>query len=140
MTQKTLREELTNKLKVWAASKNPQIPIAVENVDDLDIKTRATAAKTAWIQVYLIPARTVNYTVSASRKTLTGFFQVNLYAPMNKGTAYSETLAQEIIDLFPVVPKTGTVSIEQTGSIMNASFDSQWRLVPVRFEYRQEDY
>ena len=63
----------------------------------------------------------------------------NIYTKLNIGTKESETLAQELIDLFPVFPKSGTVSIEQTGSIYNTFTDSLWRVIPVRIRYRQED-
>ncbi len=80
--------------------------------------------------------------MSAARKTLTGLIQFNIYTKEGGGTKKSEELAQALIDLFPVVPKTGTgtVSIEQTGSIMNTLYEAQWLVTPVRFRYRQENY
>ncbi len=89
---------------------------------------------------HIIPATTVNQTVSAARKTLTGLIQFNIYTKEGVGTKKSEELAQALLDLFPVVPKTGTVSIEQTGSIMNTLYEAQWLVTPVRFRYRQENY
>lgn len=129
MTQGTLRKEIEDKVAAWATTKN--IPIAYENIT-------FTKPTTTWIELYIIPATTVNPTVNAKRATLYGMIQFNIYTKSGEGSKKSEDLAQELIDLFPVVPKTGTVSIEQTGSIMNPLYDSQWRVLPVRIRYRQE--
>ena len=107
------------------------IPVAYENVTFVK-------PSTTFIELYIIPATTVNPTVAAKRATLYGMIQFNIYCKSGEGSKKSEDLAQEIIDLFPVVPKVGTVSIEQTGSIMNPLYDSQWRVLPVRIRYRQE--
>lgn len=129
MTQRTLRKEIEDKVAAWAATKS--IPIAYENVT-------FTKPTTTFIELYIIPATTVNPTVNAKRATLYGMIQFNIYCKSGEYTKKSEDLAQELIDLFPVVPKVGTVSIEQTGSIMNPLYDSQWRVLPVRIRYRQE--
>ena len=133
MTQRTIRLEVEAKVKAWAAAQSPTIPIAYENVS-------FTKPDSTFIELYIIPATTVNQTVNAVRKTLTGLIQFNIYTKEGVGTKKSEELAQALIDLFPVVPKTGTVSIEQTGSIMNTLYEAQWLVTPVRFRYRQENY
>lgn len=133
MTQRTLRLEIEAKVKAWAAVQTPVIPIAYENV-------AFTKPDNTFIELYIIPATTVNNTVSANRKTLKGFIQFNIYTKEGSGTKKSEELAQALIDLFPVVPKTGSVSIEQTGSIMNSLYEAQWLVTPVRIRYRQENY
>lgn len=132
MTQRTIRLELEAKTKTWATGKTPQIQIAYENVDF--VKPDGT-----WVQMFLIPALTANNTVDTIRKTYYGMVQFNIYTKINKGTKEAEELAQELINLFPVIPKVGTVSIEQTGSILNTFVDSIWRVTPVRIHYRQED-
>ena len=129
MTQRTLRKEIEDKVAAWAATKS--IPIAYENVTFVK-------PSTTFIELYIIPATTVNHTVAAKRATLYGIVQFNIYCKSGEGTKKSEDIAQELIDLFPVVPKVGTVSIEQTGKIMNSFYDSQWRVLPVSFRYRQE--
>lgn len=129
MTQRTLRKEIEDKVAAWAATKS--IPIAYENVTFVK-------PSTTFVELYIIPATTVNHTVAAKRATLYGIVQFNIYCKSGEGTKKSEDIAQELIDLFPVVPKVGTVSIEQTGKIMNSFYDSQWRVLPVSFRYRQE--
>lgn len=132
MTQRTIRSEIESKLKAWADSQNPVIPIAFENIP-------FTKPDSTFIELYLIPSTTVNTTIGANRATQLGTFQCNIYSKAGVGTKSSEDIAQALINLFPVVPKTGSVSIEQTGSIMNPLYDAQWRVLPVRFRYRQEN-
>lgn len=131
MTQTALRKEIEDKVAAWAASKSPAIPVAYENVTFVK-------PTTTFVELYIIPATTVNPTVNAKRATLYGMIQFNIYCKSGEGSKKSELLAQELIELFPVIPKVGTVSIEQTGSIMNPLYDSQWRVLPVRIRYRQE--
>lgn len=133
MTQRTLRNEVETKLRTWAESKSPVIQVAYENVS-------FTKPTTTFVEVYISPAATVNPTVNAKRATQYGIIQINIYCKAGEGTKKSEDLAQELIELFPVIPKSGTVSIEQTGSIMAPLYDAQWRVLPVRFQYRQENY
>lgn len=133
MTQRTVRSEIESKIIAWAATKSPAIKLALENVP-------FTKPETTFIEVYIIPATTVNPNIDGVRTTLYGIIQFNIYSKQAVGTKESEDLAQELIDLFPVVPKTGTVSIEQTGSILNPMYDAQWRMLPVRIRYRQENY
>jgi hypothetical protein len=48
------------------------------------------------------------------------------------------TIAQGIVDLFPLVPK-GAVSVEKTPSIEKSLLDnSGWYITPVTIEYRLE--
>lgn len=135
MTQRTLRKEIEDKVAAWAANQNIQIayenvPFTKPNKNDED----------AFIEFYIIPTVTVNPTVDTKRTTLIGLLQFNIYTKSGKGTKKSEDLAQALINLFPVYPKTGTVSIESVGYTMNPLYDAQWRVLPVRFKYRQENY
>ena len=129
----SLRIEVENKIKTWANSKNPVIPISYESVP-------FTKPDTTWIEVFIIPAMTDNTTLSTQRKTLKGIIQINLYTKDGVGTKLSETLAEEIINILPATTKSSNLSIEKTGYIMSPVKDAQWRVTPIRFEYRQESY
>lgn len=133
MTQRTLRLDVEQRITTWANSKSPVIPVAYENVP-------FTKPDTTWIEVYIIPSVTSNYTLSTTRKTLRGSIQVNIYTKAGTGTKTSELLTEEIVALFPPTIKTNTLCIERTGQVMSPVYDAQWRCTPVRFEYRQEDY
>lgn len=133
MTQRTLRKEIEDKVSNWAANQTPPLQIAYENV-------AFTKPATPFVELYIIPAVTVNPTVDTKRTTLIGYIHFNIYCPSGKGTKQSEDIAQALINLFPVYPKTGTVSIENIGYVMSPLYDAQWRVLPVRIKYRQENY
>jgi len=134
MTQLTIRRELEAKIIAFAAAQTPPLKVAFEGVI-----FEKPSTENAFLEVYLIPHATVNKYIDGVHKTLYGMLQINIYTKDGIGTKLSETIAENLISLFPVVPKTGTVSIEQTGSIQNPVTVAQWRVLPVRFNYRQED-
>jgi hypothetical protein len=65
-------------------------------------------------------------------------FQINCYAPLGGGMATVEGLAQQIIDLYPVLPKTGMVSIEAPLSASTGIPVDGFMCVPVTGRYRVE--
>jgi hypothetical protein len=132
----TLRSELEVRLEDWASSQDPAIPIAWEGVSF--VRPEGVEETTAYLQPFLMPALTVNPTVDGTRSRLTGIFQINIWTRENFGSAYGEEIAESLINLYPVVPKTGTVSIEQTPSVTQALYDAGWRIVPLTIRYRQE--
>ena len=71
MTQRTLRKEIEDKVAAWAASKSPTIKVAYENVTFVK-------PDTTFVELYIIPATTVNPTVNAKRSTLYGMIQFNI--------------------------------------------------------------
>jgi hypothetical protein len=135
MSLEVIRAELETKVKAWADAQTPPIPVAFENVG----YTKPADGQTPFLETFTIPNTTMNKEVSGSRKTYLGIFQVNCWAPKNAGTNPVNTLAQSIIDLFPLVPKTGSVSIEQTPSAGRLTMDdSNWVIRPVMIRYRYE--
>lgn len=132
MGNSTIRAELETRLRTWADAQSPAIKIAFENMPF----TKPTSG--VFLETFLIPNITLNPTIDASRQRLMGIFQVNCWASSdNKGMKAAESLAQSVIDLFPVVPKTGSVSIERTPYASPSLLDnSGWRIVPVTIQYR----
>jgi hypothetical protein len=95
-----------------------------------------------YLEVFFLVSNTTNPTIDALRTRTKGIVQVNCYTPDGKGSAGVEALAQGIVNLFPVFPKSymPTVSIEQTPASNQALVDASWRFIPVRISYRQEAY
>jgi hypothetical protein len=129
-----IRAILEGRLKTWADAQTPKVLFAPENIgftkpDD----------GTLYVEPILIPNVTMNNEVSGARKTLLGLFQVNCWAPKGSGMRPGETLAQSVIDLFPLVPKFGPVSIESTPHAdPPIKDDANWVIVPVLVKYRYE--
>lgn len=128
-----IRTELETRLKTWADSKSPKVQIAFQNV------AFTKPVGLPFLECILIPNTTVNNEISGTRKTHLGLFQVNCWAPKGAGMRQAESLAQSVSDLYPILPKTGSVSIEQTPSIGRGILDdSGWIIVPVLIKYRHE--
>lgn len=133
MSNSIIRAELETRLKNWADAQTPKVPIAFQNAPF----TKPTDG--TFLEAFLIPSSTMNLEVSGKRKTLIGIFQVNCWAQRGKGMRTVEQLAQNVVNLFPILPKTGAVSIESTPNAESPIWDdSGWVIVPVSVRYRYE--
>jgi hypothetical protein len=64
---------------------------------------------------------------------------MNIWGLAGTGAGKIETLAKSLAAAFPVIPKQGTVSIEDSANIGNIILDnSGWIIQPVSIPYRQE--
>ena len=127
-----IRSELETRLSAWANSFNPVIPVAWEGID-FQIPSSGV-----YVEPFILPATTINPTVDGGRKRYTGYFQVNIHVKDNSGTKKLNELSDSLVNYFPIVPKTGNVSIERTPSIGRGITDNGWRIVPVSIPYRME--
>lgn len=132
MSNSIVRAELETRLKAWASAQTPAIPVAFENVPF----TKPTASP--YLEAYLLPNVTLSKTVDAKRKTYMGLFQINCWAPSGQGMGQVEKLAQSIINLYPMLPKTGNVSVESNPSADTPIPADGWVIVPVIIKYRME--
>lgn len=133
MSNTIIRAELETRLKAWADAQDPKIPVSFENAAFVKPTTGV------YLECFLIPAATIDVDVGATRKRRLGLFQINCWAKSGTGMRQAETLAQNVIDLFPILPKTGAVSIEATPYADDSIPDpSGWLAVPVTIKYRHE--
>jgi len=131
MSQRVIRLELEQKLRDWNATQGDKYPIAFEGVP-------FTKPNNTFLEIYLIPSASVNKNINGVRYAMYGTMQINIYNKDGNGTKEAETIAQSLIEWFPVFPKTGKVSIESTGTIQSPLSDAQWGVTPIRFRYRYE--
>lgn len=135
MSNAKIRAELETRLKTWADAQSPQIPIAFQNV------AFTKPANGPYLEPFLMPNATLNRTVDGKRKTYIGLFQINCWAQSGTGMGAVEALAQSVVNLFPMLPKTGAVSIEKTPEAAHPlPDDTGWVIVPVTVEYRMETF
>lgn len=128
----TTRSEIETRLSDWAKAQTPPIPVAFQNVKFNKPLTGP------FLEVYLLGDSSISSDLSASNVRTYGMFQINCYAPVNTGMAQVETLAQSVVDLYPVVPKTGTVSIEAPLNTSGSFVVDSYVCIPVRARYRTE--
>jgi hypothetical protein len=128
----SIRSELETRIKVWADAQSPPIPVAFEGIPFNKPKIGP------WLRVWMLANVTINPTVDAARKRTKGIMQVDCCVLDGTGSAAVEALANSVAALFPVLPKTGTVSIEQPPQTGQAFPQDLWRIIPVTISYRQE--
>lgn len=136
MSNAIIRASFETKLKAWADAQTPKVPIAFQAA----AFTKPTNGS-PYLEAFLIPGETLSKELSGKRKTYIGLFQVNCWAQTGAGMGAAESLAQSVINLFPMVPKIGAVSIECNPSAEHPiPDDSGWVIVPVTIKYRMETY
>lgn len=134
MSTQIIRSELTKRLNTWAEAQVPPVTLSLEG-EAFD----KPADKSPWLQVFLLPAPTVNPTVDGLNKREIGIFQVNCWVWDDGGGAgKSDRLVQNVVDLFPIIPKFSDVSVERTPSISRPLGEDGWRVTPISISYRYE--
>ncbi len=133
MSNQIVATALESRLQAWASAQVPPVPIAFENV------AFVKPTSTPWLEPFLIPNLTMNKELKGVRKTHLGLFQVNVWAPKGEGMGVVRALAQSVINLYPLLPKIGAVSIEETPTASRPLPDGDsWVVVPVLIKYRYE--
>lgn len=131
-----IRSELETRLQAFANSYSPALAIAWEGV----AFTKPSPA-VPFLQPTLTSSSTINVTTDGTRIRILGNFMVNVWCPDNKGSKTNDDISSALVSAFPIVPKTGNVSIEQTPNSSQAVVDSSgWRITPVTIKYRYEGY
>lgn len=126
------RSEIETRINEWARAQSPAIPVAFQNVKF----TKPVSGP--YLEVVLLGDNSTNRNLAADGIRTYGMFQVNVYAPVNAGMGQVEALAKSIVDLFPVIPKTGTVSIEAPLNTSGSTVIDAFVCIPVRARYRIE--
>lgn len=125
------RSEIETRVINWAKAQVPPVPVAIEGV-------AFTRPNGPYVEVNLLGSNNLSRGVSAEGITTYGMFQITCFALANKGMGEVERLRDNIVALFPVLPKTGTVSIEAPLSWSGSDVMDGYTYVPVRGNYRIE--
>lgn len=128
----SLRSEIEKTLGQFASTKNPPIPVALEN------KKFVKPSSGYYLEVFFLDSIPVNSEISATGIRTTGKFQINCYGPLGVGMGAIENLSQQVVNLYPVVPKIGTVSIEKPLSAGQGIVVENFMCIPVTGNYRVE--
>lgn len=134
MSNAIVRDYFETKLKTFVAAQSPVVPVAWEDTPF----DPAKVVGNFYLEPFLLPATTLDVTITGNRHRYLGIFQINVYCKSGKGTKTSEALCQGIIDYFPIVPK-GSVSVEQTPYAREIKQElSGWKCTAVSINYRYE--
>lgn len=126
----SIRSELETPLAAFAAAQN--IPVAWEGVPFVAPTTGP------YLQSYLLGSVTTNASVDGTRQRVRGTFQINVVVHDGLGSEAVDALAAQVVALYPLLPKTGTVSIEQPPQTGAAILVVDKRYIPIKIAYRQE--
>jgi len=131
-----IRVALESRLATWAAAQSTPVPVCYENQSFVK-----PTDDSPWLECFLKPNTTMNDYVGGTHSTRYGLFMVNVWTKDGIGMGQAEGIAEAIVALFPIIPKFGPVSVEQTPTI-NASISDEagWRISPVLIKYRYEVY
>jgi hypothetical protein len=128
----SIRSELNNRLSVLATSL--ALPLCLENT-----KFTKPLGNAPFLEMFIIPAATLDVTVDGTRQRQVGIMQINVWCPVGNGTKQTDDIVAAIKTSFPLVPKQGSVSIENTPSEKQAILDpSGYRITPIIIPYRME--
>lgn len=131
----SIRLELQKKLTDWAKAQSPIIPVSIENIPFVK------PANGPYLQIIFLSSSVVNPFLDGTYQRETGIMQVNVCVPEGIGTKVESDIANSIRNLFPVIPKTGAVSIERPAQVSMAIVrDDGFRVIPVSISYRQERF
>lgn len=132
MSNVVIRSILTKALATWAAGKN--IPVARERQPFTKPANNGT-----FIELFIVPAKTIVASVDGERKRYFGDCVINIWCKDGQGVGEAEKLADELAALFAVVPKNLLpVSVEEHPSIKRGLADGGYYILPLSFQYRAE--
>lgn len=128
----TIRSIITKALDSWAIDKG--IPIARERMPFTKPDNNGT-----FVELNIIPAKTIIASIDGQRKRYVGDVIINIWCKDGQGTGLAEKLAEELVEVFCVVPKSLLpVSIEDVPSIRRPLADGGYMVLPLTFSYRLE--
>lgn len=129
----SVRQELESRLAAFAAAQSPPLAVAWEGISF----TRPTGSP--WLECFLISSNTISATVDATRNRERGSLSINVWYPSGVGVGKADSLAASLVKTFPVIPKQGSVSIEQPGNTSKVMYDiAGWICINVNLPYRVE--
>jgi hypothetical protein len=129
----SIKTELQKRVTDFATAQS--IPVALPNVPF----TKPSISTGKFLEVIFLGSVTINPDIGAVSERETGVMQINVCVPLGQGDGIGDSLAANIKNLFPVVPKTGTVSIERPANIAQSiTREDGWRVIPISISYRQE--
>lgn len=132
-TQVKIRNALESRLATYAATKS--LPVLWEN--------KSATPSGSYLSASLYPSATKDPSFGALHKRYSGIFRIVYYCiDLNKGMAAIETLADELVSLFPrglaITKDDVVVNIETTPAQSPPGFESSYVFVAVSVFYRTD--
>ena len=126
----TIRSELETKLATYATSKG--YPVAWEGFPFTPPNNGV------FLQPILLAPFSVCPTLDGIRTRTRGIFQVNVIIKDGVGSKDLESVVADIVALYPILPKSGEVSVEEPAQRSAAILLLDKRMISVSINYRHE--
>jgi hypothetical protein len=126
----SIRSELEAPLVQYGIQKN--IPVALEN------KKFTKPSTGSYLEILLLSTHSINRDVAAKGVRTYGKAQINVYSELGTGMGLLESLADEVKNLYPVIPKLGIVSIEKPCDEGDTYVSGNFMCLPITVSYRVE--
>ena len=135
MSQVIIRSKITTALVAWAGSKSPAIQVAREN----QAFTKPANSGT-FVELVIVPANTFTSTLDGTGRRFLGEVIINIWVKDGIGAGLTETLAEELAQLFPRVPLNYLPLVIESWPTLKRSVivDEGYRVSTVCFNYRFE--
>lgn len=128
----SVQSEIEGKLIAWATGQG--FKVALENVPFVKPTTGE-----AYLELDWLGSLTRNQVLAATKEREIGMFQICVCTKSGKGKKKLNEIITGIKVLFPVLPKTGTVSIERPVQVAQGiTRDDGWYATPLTISFRQE--
>lgn len=121
---RTVRAELEGIIYDYGQAKG--LPVVFENLD-------TPVQESTYLETHLLPAKTAFDTFAGDKEH--GMFQINIYTPQGQSVVTADTLADDIIALYPV-GKLGHITINQPTYRNQGQYVGGWYAVTITVNYR----
>lgn len=134
MSDLRIRQLIESRLIAWAATQDPSLPVAVENVHF------TPPTKGAYLRGFDLSAQTRGGFLQGGLTTFTGLYQITICAPKGEGSGPAGLIAAGLRALFPeflVLQGAGfKVAVMTPFHVADGFADDTCWVVPTSFQYR----
>ena len=137
MSDRLIRSLFESRLKSWADSRLPELPIAFEDV-------AFTPPDGTYLRAFLLPASPDSEDLEGKHVAYRGVFQVSVVTKSGSGRGAAGLIAEEIAALFPnnlELTKAGfSVFVRSPMGTASALQSDTTSALPLSFQYRADTF
>lgn len=135
MSHEVIKRMYETKLKEFADTQTPKLPISYFNVKFSPVP------ESTYLRSHLTPVLTETLTLSGDHKMFIGIYQIAIIVKMNTGTSLASNIAAGLSDVFKVNAITEDVSglkVQQITplQVSKGYIDDTVFILPTSFNYR----
>lgn len=135
MSNKLCRQAIETTLHIWAATRDPILPVAWQNVDPGTLAV-------PYLRAYMLPAQTDSLDLKGDHREYHGIYQITVVCALDRGPGAAEGIATEIADTFPLNMRMTadylTVTVNRPVTVAQGVPDEYEYILPVSFGYRAD--